>query len=133
MEKCLSNRVDELAIDSEGKQANSKSFLLRCPFLPAASRCGPDVGWVFPPHMIQSQNIPHRCAQLLRFYLVPKIFMLTIKISHLICVCVWGGEIQGIENNAVDLLLFYPLYMDSRNGAQLSGLYGRCLYPEPSL
>ena len=36
--ECLSNRIDELASKREGKQAKSKSFLLPCPFIWAATR-----------------------------------------------------------------------------------------------
>lgn len=38
---CLSSRVDEPASESEGKQAKSKSILLPCPLMWAATgRCG---------------------------------------------------------------------------------------------
>lgn len=39
----------------------------------AMRSCGPDLGWVFSLQMIQLRKMPHRCAQLPGFTLVPDI------------------------------------------------------------
>lgn len=80
------NRVDELASESEDKQANSKNFLPSCSLMWAATRqCGPDLGWVFPLQINeqqQQQKIPHRCAQFLGFQLTLDVAKLTTMMSH---------------------------------------------------
>lgn len=43
MKECLSNRIDGLANECEGKQAKLESFHVACHFTWAATRCsGPD-------------------------------------------------------------------------------------------
>jgi hypothetical protein len=67
VKECFSNREDELASKSEGRQAKSKSFLLPCPL------CGPPPGGMLqiegwsPGSDDPIKRIPHRCAQLLGF------------------------------------------------------------------
>lgn len=52
--ECLSSKIDELASECEGKQAESKRVFLSCPFLWGATRrCGPDLQCVFLQQMIQ--------------------------------------------------------------------------------
>ena len=43
VKECFSNREDELASKSEGKQAKSKSFLLPCPLMWAAPEGGAQI------------------------------------------------------------------------------------------
>lgn len=51
-----------------GQAGKKQGFLLPCPLKDAAARwCGPDLGWVFWPQMIQSRNMAPRCAQLFGF------------------------------------------------------------------
>jgi hypothetical protein len=52
----------ELASKGEGKQAQRKSFLLPCPLMwTSATRCGPDLGWLFPTAIIQ-KNRSQTCS-----------------------------------------------------------------------
>lgn len=86
-------RTDELASKSDIKQAKRKGFPVPRSFVGAANRrCGPDivgqgrgggVGWGgFLASDDPIKKIPHRCAHLLGFQLVPDAVKLTTKISH---------------------------------------------------
>lgn len=78
--ECPNNRIDEFACQSESKRAKSKSFLFSCPFMwVVIRRCGPDLGWVFPPQMILSRKFPSDCPE---FQLIIDVAKLTTKNSH---------------------------------------------------
>ena len=57
VKKCLSSSIDELASQSEDKQATSKNFTLPWSLTSAAMRkCGPDLGWASPLKIIRSRK-----------------------------------------------------------------------------
>lgn len=57
VKKCLSSSIDELASQSEDKQATSKNFPLPWSLTSAAMRkCGLDLGWASPLKIIRSRK-----------------------------------------------------------------------------
>lgn len=61
--------IDELAKESEDKQARNKSVLLSCPFMwDATRRYGPDLGCIFPLQIIQVRTFFHKCLAALAWF-----------------------------------------------------------------
>lgn len=110
--------MNDLASDSEGKQGKQPSFfpVLFCglkhrvwPRFSVGLLTSSDTGF-FPPQIIQSRKVPHRCAQLLGFQSTPDVVLLTTRISHhsLSFFCQWLISHCVLGSSLCYLLSFIP-------------------------